>query len=201
MLNAKNINGVFIKFLSLLLPGVSHKSIIKFYIPEIWKTSAFKHKVRIIAHRLTANHTKSHFVMSLCNTPEVRSAIKGKLMMEQAKKHVIRKKVCNHFRWKCCFFPQNICLHLSLHRQRADQTNIDRAERDGRSDWKEVWVNGELLEKCRKKKNVEEDGERRNVFQMPAVGDGNAEKAKVGVWAGWERWDFDFMLITSKDSL
>lgn len=61
--------------------------------------------------------------------------------------------------------------------------------------------NGELLEKCRKKKNIEEDGELRNVFQMPAVGDGNAEKAKVGVWAGWERWDFDFMLITSKDSL
>lgn len=52
-----------------------------------------------------------------------------------------------------------------------------------------------------KEKNIEEDGERRNVFQMPAVGDGNAEKAKVGVWAGWERWDFDFMLITSKDSL
>lgn len=92
MLNAKNINGVFIKILSLLLPGVSHKSIIKFYIPEIWKTSAFKHKVRIIAHRLTANHTKSHFVMSLCNTPEVRSAIKGKLMMEQAKERCFKNQ-------------------------------------------------------------------------------------------------------------
>lgn len=27
------------------------------------------------------------------------------------------------------------------------------------------------------------------------------EKVEVGVWASWERWDFDFMLITSKDRL
>lgn len=26
-------------------------------------------------------------------------------------------------------------------------------------------------------------------------------KKKVGEWAGWEQWDFDFMLITSKDRL
>lgn len=194
--------------LSLLLPGVSHKSIIHSYISDICKISAFKHKVRIIAHRFTANHTKSHFVMSLCNTPEVRSAIKGKLIMEQAKERCFKSQSMSSGRKRviisggnAAFFPQNICLPLSLHRQRADQTNIDRAEWDGRSDWKEVWVNGELLEKCRKEKNAEEDGERRNVFLMPAVGDGNAEKVKVGVWAGWERWDFDFMLITSKDSL
>lgn len=76
--------------LSLLLPGVSHKSIIQSYIPEICKISAFKHKVRIIAHRLTANHTKSHFVMSLCNTPEFRSAIKGK-----PRRDALKAKACH----------------------------------------------------------------------------------------------------------
>lgn len=38
-------------------------------------------------------------------------------------------------------------------------------------------------------------------FPMAAVGDENEEKVKVGVWTSWERLDFDFMLITSKDRL
>lgn len=42
------------------------------------------------------------------------------------------------------------------------------------------------------------------MFQMAAVGDGNGEKVTVGEWVSWERcerWDFDFMLITSKGRL
>ncbi len=39
------------------------------------------------------------------------------------------------------------------------------------------------------------------MFQMAAVGDGNREKVKVGERVSWERWDFDFMLITSKGRL
>lgn len=38
------------------------------------------------------------------------------------------------------------------------------------------------------------------------VSDGNSgrwnrEKVKVAEWVSWERWDFDFMLITSKGRL
>lgn len=61
------------------------------------------------------------------------------------------------------------------------------------------WV--DVDEHFREKENAEEDGEMQNMLPMEAEGDGNAERVKAGVWAGSERWDFNFMLITSKEWL
>lgn len=55
--------------------------------------------------------------------------------------------------------------------------------------------------KRREEEDVDVDGGQQNVIQMAAVGDGNRKKAKAGEWVGLERWDFDFMLFTSKARL